>query len=63
MTAAPRPPDVVRFGVFELDSRSGELRKAGVRISLQEQALQVLTSLLVVASRFSKVCEGAHRPT
>jgi Tol biopolymer transport system component/DNA-binding winged helix-turn-helix (wHTH) protein len=37
---------LVRFGVFELDRRSGELRKAGVRISLQEQALQVLTSLL-----------------
>ena len=36
----------VRFGVFELDCRSGELRKAGVRVSLQEQALQVLTSLL-----------------
>src|SRR4029453_2784201 len=37
---------LVRFGVFELDRGSGELRKAGVRISLQEQALQVLTSLL-----------------
>jgi DNA-binding winged helix-turn-helix (wHTH) protein len=38
--------DLVRFGVFELDLRSGELRKAGVRVSLQEQALQVLTLLL-----------------
>jgi DNA-binding winged helix-turn-helix (wHTH) protein len=28
---------------LELDRRSGELRKAGVRINLQEQALQVLT--------------------
>ena len=37
---------LVRFGVFELDRRSGELRKAGVRVSLQEQALQVLTLLL-----------------
>ena len=36
----------VRFGVFELDRRSGELRKAGVRVSLQEQTLQVLTLLL-----------------
>jgi DNA-binding response OmpR family regulator len=36
----------IRFGVFELDLRSGELRKAGVRVSLQEQALQVLTSLV-----------------
>ncbi len=40
------PTGLVRFGVFELDRRSGELRKAGVRVSLQEQALQVLTLLL-----------------
>jgi Tol biopolymer transport system component/DNA-binding winged helix-turn-helix (wHTH) protein len=37
---------LVRFGVFELDRRSGDLRKAGIRVSLQEQALQVLTLLL-----------------
>jgi DNA-binding winged helix-turn-helix (wHTH) protein len=36
----------VRFGVFELDRRSGELRKAGAQIHLQEQAFQILTSLL-----------------
>ncbi len=35
-----------RFGTFELDVRSGELRKAGVQIGLQEQSLQVLTLLL-----------------
>ena len=40
------PPGLVRFGVFELDLQSGELRKAGVRIGLQEQPLQVLTLLL-----------------
>src|ERR1700752_2038572 len=40
------PRDVVRFPVFELDLTSGELRKAGVRIGLQEQPLQVLTLLL-----------------
>ena len=46
--AAPSstPPELVRFGVFELDLRSGELRKAGVRIGLQEQPLQVLALLL-----------------
>ena len=27
-------PRVVRFGVFELDRRSGELRKDGVRVRL-----------------------------
>jgi TolB-like protein/DNA-binding winged helix-turn-helix (wHTH) protein len=46
MVEVPSPTSLVRFGVFELDRRSGELRKAGVRISLQEQALQVLTLLL-----------------
>lgn len=46
MDAAPPSPAVVRFGVFELDVASGVLRKAGVRLSLQTQPLQVLTALL-----------------
>src|SRR6266849_10159838 len=37
---------ILRFGAFELDLRSGDLRKKGVRIKLQEQPLQVLTVLL-----------------
>src|SRR6202035_892452 len=36
----------LRFGVFELDLRVGELRKNGLRIRLQEQPLQVLAMLL-----------------
>jgi len=36
----------VRFGVFELDLNTGELRKAGARISLPEQPFQVLEALL-----------------
>ena len=36
----------IRFAVFELDTRSGELRKAGSRVKLQEQPLKVLTALL-----------------
>jgi TolB-like protein/DNA-binding winged helix-turn-helix (wHTH) protein/Tfp pilus assembly protein PilF len=36
----------LRFGVFELDLRAGELRKDGHRIRLQEQPLQVLGLLL-----------------
>src|SRR4029453_17370201 len=36
----------VSFGVFELDLRSGELRKAGVRTSLPEQPFRVLALLL-----------------
>jgi DNA-binding winged helix-turn-helix (wHTH) protein/tetratricopeptide (TPR) repeat protein len=37
---------VRRFGVFELDLETGELRKAGVRLKLQKQPLQVLKLLL-----------------
>jgi TolB-like protein/DNA-binding winged helix-turn-helix (wHTH) protein/Tfp pilus assembly protein PilF len=36
----------LRFGVFELDLRSGELRKHGLRVRLQEQPLCVLEMLL-----------------
>ncbi len=36
----------LRFGVFELDLRAGELRKHGLRVRLQEQPFQVLAMLL-----------------
>ena len=36
----------LRFSSFELDLQSGELRKAGVLVSLQEQSLKVLVELL-----------------
>ena len=36
----------MRFGVFEVDFRSGELRKQGVKIKLQKQPFQVLEILL-----------------
>src|SRR4029077_791117 len=36
----------LRFGVFELDLRAGELRKHGLRIRLQEQPFQLLGMLL-----------------
>jgi DNA-binding winged helix-turn-helix (wHTH) protein len=36
----------VRFGPFELDSRSGELWRNGRRVNLQEQPLAVLRALL-----------------
>jgi Tol biopolymer transport system component/DNA-binding winged helix-turn-helix (wHTH) protein len=36
----------VRFGVFEVDLASGELRKQGLRIRLQEQPFAVLAALL-----------------
>lgn len=42
MQSAP----VVRFGVFELDLRAGELRKHGLKIKLQDQPFQILVMLL-----------------
>jgi DNA-binding winged helix-turn-helix (wHTH) protein/Tol biopolymer transport system component len=37
---------VIRFGVFELDPHTGELRKRGVRVKLQGKPLQILKALL-----------------
>ena len=44
----PPPPSsrLIRFGVFELDLRSGELRKQGRKIRLEGQPVQVLICLL-----------------
>ncbi|HET7840326.1 MAG TPA: winged helix-turn-helix domain-containing protein [Terriglobia bacterium] len=39
-------PKVVRFGVFEADLRSGELRRQGIRVKLQEKPFQLLATLL-----------------
>jgi TolB-like protein/DNA-binding winged helix-turn-helix (wHTH) protein len=36
----------VRFGLFELDLRAGELRRNGAKVRLQEQPFQILTMLL-----------------
>ena len=47
MLTAPESHHVLRFGQFELDTSSGELRKAGVRIRVADQAIQVLALLLV----------------
>src|SRR6266478_4103439 len=46
MAFESRPSVILRFGVFEVDVRAGELRKQGVRIKLQEQPFHVLTILL-----------------
>src|SRR3954471_10592507 len=37
----------IRFGVFEVDLRAGELRKHGLRIRLQQQPFHVLEMLLL----------------
>src|SRR5436190_356488 len=36
----------LRFGLFELDTRSGELRKRGVKLKLSDQAYCILRALL-----------------
>ncbi|HEY6991094.1 MAG TPA: winged helix-turn-helix domain-containing protein [Bryobacteraceae bacterium] len=40
------PEGIFQFGTFELNKRSGELRKNGARIKLQEQPFQILVLLL-----------------
>jgi len=48
MATAPSTGNpTVRFGVFELDTRTGELRKSGIAIRLRPQAARVLTVLAV----------------
>ena len=46
MLAAAAASRVLRFDNFELDIRAGELRKAGVKLRLQGQPIQVLAALL-----------------
>jgi len=41
-----RPARRYRFGVFEVDSSTGELRRKGVRVKLHSQPFQVLALLL-----------------
>jgi len=40
------PDGLIRFGVFELDPRSGERRSKGSWVKLQDQPLQVLLAVL-----------------
>jgi DNA-binding winged helix-turn-helix (wHTH) protein/tetratricopeptide (TPR) repeat protein len=46
MALEARSPGILRFGTLEVELRSGELRKKGVRIKLQDQPFQVLKLLL-----------------
>jgi TolB-like protein/DNA-binding winged helix-turn-helix (wHTH) protein/Tfp pilus assembly protein PilF len=46
-TATPeRTGHIWRFGVYEVDTRRGELRRNGIPLKLREQSLLVLTTLL-----------------
>jgi TolB-like protein/DNA-binding winged helix-turn-helix (wHTH) protein/Tfp pilus assembly protein PilF len=42
----PRLTSVVRFGTYEVSRQSGELRKAGLRIKVQQQPMKLLEILL-----------------
>lgn len=46
MREAQEAPSRWRFGVFEIDLRTGELTKRGLHLKLQEQPFQVLAILL-----------------
>jgi len=46
MEKAEHPYRRLRFGVFEMDFRAGELRKHGMQVRLQKQPFQVLAMLL-----------------
>ena len=46
MTTSPQLPSVVRFGAYEADLLSGELRKSGIRLKIQDRPFQILSILL-----------------
>src|SRR5712692_2240345 len=46
MESVPPSRGPIRFGAFEVDLHTGELRKHGIKIRLQEQPLQILQQLL-----------------
>jgi DNA-binding winged helix-turn-helix (wHTH) protein len=58
MRAATSSP--VRFGVFEFDTRSGELRKQGLRVRLCHQAGRLLLFLLEAPGRIRTREELRH---
>ena len=46
MQKAEDPPLVFRFGLFEVNLHTGEIRKGGRKVNLQEQPFQLLARLL-----------------
>lgn len=46
MTQGEKPPQVLRFGLFEVHRPSGELWKQGLKVRLQEKPFQILLLLL-----------------
>lgn len=52
MLQAERQGRLARFGSFELDRHTGELRKHGIRIRLQAKPFQILLALLETPGEF-----------
>jgi DNA-binding winged helix-turn-helix (wHTH) protein len=46
MMPPPTTSRLIRFGTFEVDLRTGELHKKGLKIKLQEQPFRILAMLL-----------------
>lgn len=46
MNAANSSSDVIRFATYEVHPRTGEIRKAGVKLRLSDQPFQLLLALL-----------------
>ena len=46
MTTSPGLPSLVRFGPYEADLLSGELRKSGIRLKIQDRPFQILAILI-----------------
>ena len=45
---------IVRFGLFEANLQTGELRKNGVKVPLQGQPFQVCVILLITLGRIGE---------
>jgi Tol biopolymer transport system component/DNA-binding winged helix-turn-helix (wHTH) protein len=58
---ASQPTGSYRFGPFELDPVSGDLRKSGLRVALQDQPLAILLALLASPGRLVTRDELRHR--
>lgn len=58
-------PRVVRFSVFEVDLRVGELRRNGIKAKLQNQPFQILAMLLECPISFEIAairCSSSYMP-
>ena len=46
MAVSGNGTQVIQFGIFEADLRTGELRRSGAKVRLQDQPFQILVMLL-----------------